>query len=285
MELKQLRYFLEISESGNMSAAAEKLHVSQPALSLAIKKLEEEFGVQLFNRTKNSISLNDKGKIVQKYAKNIISQTEKLKSEFISKGEAIISLGFCDPGPMRYAVPLFQKLYPKVKVTSKLFPAADENLLLNKEVDALISLNKSINSNIETLSFLQEELMLSVPQNHRLAKQKSVCLHNEKDLNLAYYCGEGAYIRKLEPFINWLQGNFNFQKFDDYFLFRQALLSAKDLVTFTTKLVKNYRNDGENRVIIPLKDAGIKATYNLLYLSKNNKKLINFIEFAENIKS
>ena len=65
MELKQLRYFLVISECENMSEAAEKLHISQPALSLAVKKLEEELEVSLFKRTKNSIALNDNGKLTK----------------------------------------------------------------------------------------------------------------------------------------------------------------------------------------------------------------------------
>ena len=48
MEIKQLKYFLEIAQAGSFSRAAEKLSVSQPALSVAMKKLEEELGVQLF---------------------------------------------------------------------------------------------------------------------------------------------------------------------------------------------------------------------------------------------
>lgn len=284
MELKQLRYFLVISECGNISAAAEKLHISQPALSLAVKKLEEELEVSLFKRTKNSIALNDNGKLVQKYAKQILLQTDKLKSEFLHSKNSLLSFGFCDPGPMRYAVPLFQKQYPHISVTSQLFPDDNENILLNQDIDAMISLNETESPDIVSEPFLQEELMLSVPARHRLAKQKSVCLHHEANLDLAYYCGEGAYIRRLEPFMNWLQSKFNFQKFDDYFLFRQTL-EAQNLVTFTTKLVQNYRHDGENRVIIPLEDDGIKATYNLLYLRKNQKKLADFISFAKKLQA
>lgn len=61
MEIRVLRYFLEIAREGSMTAAAEVLHVSQPALSKHMKELEEELGKKLFRRGSRSVSLTDRG--------------------------------------------------------------------------------------------------------------------------------------------------------------------------------------------------------------------------------
>ena len=59
MEIRVLRYFLEIAREGNMSRAAERLHVTQPTLSKQMKDLEQELGKKLFKRGSTSVSLTD----------------------------------------------------------------------------------------------------------------------------------------------------------------------------------------------------------------------------------
>ena len=66
MEIRVLRYFLEIARTGNMSRAAETLHVTQPTLSKQIKDLEQELGKKLFRRGSSSVSLTDEGMLLRK---------------------------------------------------------------------------------------------------------------------------------------------------------------------------------------------------------------------------
>ena len=65
MEVRVLRYFLEIVRAGNMSRAAETLHVSQPTLSKQIKELEGELGKKLFHRGSTSLTLTEEGMLLQ----------------------------------------------------------------------------------------------------------------------------------------------------------------------------------------------------------------------------
>ncbi len=73
MTLKQLEYFLAIAEAGHITAATKNLNISQPPLSLQLKALEDEFGVQLFERDKRNLTITHEGLILQERAKEIIS--------------------------------------------------------------------------------------------------------------------------------------------------------------------------------------------------------------------
>ena len=66
MELLQFRYFMTAAKYENMTKAAEELHIAQPALSQSIKRLETELGVELFDRSRHRIALNEHGRLLEK---------------------------------------------------------------------------------------------------------------------------------------------------------------------------------------------------------------------------
>ena len=82
MEIRVLRYFLEIAREGSMTAAAEVLHVSQSALSRQMKELEEELGKKLFRRGSRSVSLTDEGVLLRRRAEDILDMVDKTAEEF-----------------------------------------------------------------------------------------------------------------------------------------------------------------------------------------------------------
>lgn len=81
MDLRQLVYFLAIADEGNITRAAEKLHIAQPPLSQQLKLLEEEFGVVLIERNTRKIQITDAGRLLQNRAKQILELTEKTVKE------------------------------------------------------------------------------------------------------------------------------------------------------------------------------------------------------------
>ena len=83
MEIRVLRYFLEIARAGNMSRAAEALHVSQPTLSKQMKNLEQELGKKLFSRGSTGLSLTDEGMLLRKRAEDILEMVDKTAEEFM----------------------------------------------------------------------------------------------------------------------------------------------------------------------------------------------------------
>lgn len=285
MELNQLLQFKMIAECKTMREAAEKLHISQPALSFSLKKLEEELGVQLFSRFKNRIILNNAGKLALRHADVVLDQAEEMKKAFQQYMQTIngcLALGFCDAGPMRLCVPLLQKACPNLSLSAEIIDDENKALydLLSEKYDAVISLEKLKNSDVVSIPFAKEMLMLSVAKNDPLCQKTSICLHDYVDREISAYRIYGAFERKINDFLNWIETLASVTVYTDYFVFRQ-MLEHKKVLTFTTRLVQLYRNDGE-RVIIPLEEEGITALYWLSYNKKEQKKLEPFLEWHQN---
>ncbi len=118
MEIRVLRYFLEIARTGNMSRAAEALHVSQPTLSKQIKELELELGRKLFRRGSAGLSLTDEGMLLRKRAEDILDMVDKTADEFqalddITGGE--VHIGCAESYQIKYlaqTIQEFKKKYP-----------------------------------------------------------------------------------------------------------------------------------------------------------------------------
>ena len=121
MEIRVLRYFLEIAREGNMTRAAETLHVTQPTLSKQMKELEAVLGKKLFRRGSTSVSLTDEGMLLRKRAEDILDMVDKTMDEFkelgdLTGGEVII--GCAESYYIRYLARIikdFQKKYPGLR--------------------------------------------------------------------------------------------------------------------------------------------------------------------------
>ncbi|MFC2662072.1 MAG: LysR family transcriptional regulator [Eubacterium sp.] len=123
MEIRTLRYFLAIAREENMSRAAEYLHVSQPALSKQLKKLEEELGKKLFIRHSFSITLTDEGVLLRKRAEDLVSMADKIEQEFLTLDDVTggdIYFGLAESYQIRYLareIKRFKKVIPTCTIT------------------------------------------------------------------------------------------------------------------------------------------------------------------------
>ncbi len=87
MEIRVLRYFLEIAREGNITRASKRLHVTQPTLSRQMKDLEKELGKKLFKRGSSSVSLTDEGMLLRKRAEDLLAMADKIENEFKNMNE------------------------------------------------------------------------------------------------------------------------------------------------------------------------------------------------------
>ena len=82
MTLQQLRYLMAVAQQGSFNAAAARLFVSQSTLSISIKELEEELGIQIFLRSNRGLKLTNDGTELLGYARQVIEQAELLENRY-----------------------------------------------------------------------------------------------------------------------------------------------------------------------------------------------------------
>lgn len=100
MELYLLEQLIAFSRQGTLSGAAEKLHISQPALSQSMKKLEESLGVSLFERSKNKIALNENGIMAVQLGEKLLEQSREMEERLrlFDRSRRTLSVGGLRPG-------------------------------------------------------------------------------------------------------------------------------------------------------------------------------------------
>lgn len=85
MTLQQLKYIVAVAETGNITEAAKRLFISQPSLTNAIRELEKEMQITIFNRTNKGVSVSNEGDIFLSYARQVLEQTNLLEEKFLNK--------------------------------------------------------------------------------------------------------------------------------------------------------------------------------------------------------
>lgn len=172
----QLLYYLIVfSETGSLLKASELLHISQPSLSKAMQKLERELDLAVFDRTGNKITLNDDGKEILYYAKDIMMMINKLeaKAKDLKEKTQSINIGLTAPGPMFKFPSLFAPggMNKKISVSTEGEKDLLKNLLNN--VYDIIFINNSIHAdNLICKKIMTEHLYVSVPKTHFLYQYK-----------------------------------------------------------------------------------------------------------------
>lgn len=120
VELRTLRYFLAVADQGNITKAAESLYVTQPALSRQLKLLENELGVQLYERGSHHITLTESGLLLRKYAKEMVELSDAIPSALKASDHEIVGTISIGAGEGSASVDLaqaaarVQELYPKI---------------------------------------------------------------------------------------------------------------------------------------------------------------------------
>src|SRR5256885_186761 len=139
MELRQLRYFLVLAEELHFSRAAQRLSISQPPLSVAIRQLEEELGAQLFERTSKEVRLTAAGKHLRVQAQDIMEQAQRVRQDMRAIADGVqgrIRLGFVGSAIYRglpEALESFRARHPLVRIDMLELNSAEQIAGLQQE--------------------------------------------------------------------------------------------------------------------------------------------------------
>jgi LysR family hydrogen peroxide-inducible transcriptional activator len=185
VELSQLRYFLTIAARGNFTRAALELGVSQPALSRAIAKLEEELGQPVFERKPRSVDLTDAGRLLRTRAQEVLTIVENTKAEIKDDGQsgtiriaAIPTIApYFLPGVLREFARAFPRATVQVieDVTGRTLKRCDEG-----DVDLAIVALPITTKYLELEELFEEELLLVLPPRHPLGRKRRITINDLK---------------------------------------------------------------------------------------------------------
>lgn len=273
-ELYQLEQLLAFAECGTLSGAAERLHLSQPALSRSMQRLEAELQVSLFDRQKNKIEFNENGRMAAEYARQVMEKCQDmiLRVQAFDRSQRTILIGSCAPAPIWEIVPILTNLYAERTISSEL--RENDVLLqgLRDDVYQLIILPFSIEENgISCVKYGEEHLYFSLPPAHPLSGSAGLFM---KDLN-----GETMLLRNHLGFWRELTD----RKMPDTRFLEQEDVAFEELVrssalpSFATDVVLRRAGNPTNRVNIPILDKEANVTYYCLYKPHGRNDLSAFI--------
>lgn len=191
MELRQLRYFVAVAEEGNISRAAKKIFLTQPALSRQIKALEEEFGHCLLERQAHSIRLTAAGEILLREARELLTHADALLERVRTTGSGLrLRVGYAPSfaaGILATAVNNFTQVHENAQV--ELLDLSTKEMLSGLE-DGKLDIALTIRREDETRGLLWTPVLktavsLAVGRRHALAGEKRVAV---ADLGREKFC-------------------------------------------------------------------------------------------------
>ncbi|MDO5406798.1 MAG: LysR family transcriptional regulator [Eubacteriales bacterium] len=210
MNLTHLKYFVVLAHTHHYTRAAEQLYITQPSLSHAIARLEEELGVPLFEKTGKNTELTAFGQqflsCAESALKTLDDGTEMLQRG--ARGEGLIRLGFIRPLGVQFIPRLaeqFLKANPdreihftfQTEVTQKLIEE-----LTSHHYDLVFSSRPQIESGLTSVPVRREKMVLIVPRQHPLAMYDSVDLEATLPYPYVYFAESSGLRYEVEKLFN-----------------------------------------------------------------------------------
>ena len=271
IEIYLLEQFVAFAKYGTLLRAAEELHISQPALSRSMKKIEEQLGVQIFHRQNSKVSLNETGRLAADYAARVL-QADREMIEMVTvfdRSQRTISIGSCAPFPLQEIIPVLQDNMIGMAITSEIIDE-DERLVtgLKNRIYQLVILNeKAEHDDIFCQRYIDEKLYVTLPQSHPLAERASVSFDDLKDTRILVSAGVGFWMNVCRK--NMPEDNLLIQKNHDAM---GELIEASSLPFFNSDCMMERGYMPPDRIAVPIIDSEAKATYYIACLSEDKRK-------------
>lgn len=296
MKLSELKYIVAVAKEKHFRKAAERCYVSQPTLSVAIKKLEEELGVTLFERGKQDVLVTSVGKQIITLAEEVLEKTENIKQVSkeaqgdLSTELRIGAIYTIAPYLLPKLIPAFQKLAPDVPIiVEENYTHVLADKLQAGELDIVILSLPFEEPNIETLPIYEENFIAAIPNRHGLAKNEDSLdlkkLNNETVLLL----GAGHCFRDqvVEAFPNLTNMNYQSNRIQKTFA-GSSLETIKYMVSSGAGLsifpiTSLSKHDSELFTIKPLVDPVPSRTVALAWRKTfSRQKILSLFKHAIN---
>lgn len=257
-DLEQLTAF---ARCGTLSAAAEELHISQPTITRTMQRLEDDFGAPLFVRSKNSIELNETGKMAVEYARKLIFEAEnavRSVQEF-DKNLRSVNVASCAPAPLWSLLPELSARFPKNTVTSQLMDIPEIIAAVSAgRQDIGILPFECHDKGLADMVYIKEDLAVCVPPESPLAELEEVSFAELNGFNCLLRDQLGFWMEMCQR--KMPASRFLIQTDASEFY---ELVKASTLLCFTTKLA-NPAGTIYDRKTVPISDSEAHITYHLI---------------------
>lgn len=201
MTLTELRYIVTLAQEHHFGRAADRCHVSQPTLSIAVKKLEEELATSIFERSKTRVYPTPLGEQIVAQAQKVLEQAAAIK-DIASAGKdqltsplsvgAIFTIG---PYLLPTVIPELQKLAPKMPLyIEESFTATLRRRIRQGELDAIIVALPFTEADVVTQPLYEEDFVVVMDRNHPLTQRQAIEPDELRGHNLLLL-GEGHCFR------------------------------------------------------------------------------------------
>jgi DNA-binding transcriptional LysR family regulator len=198
MELRHLRYFVGVAEDLHFGRAAARLGISQPPLSQQIRALEDELGVQLFERSSRKVMLTSAGTLFLREARETLAQAERAATivRRAARGEiGELAIGFNASAPfvpsIARAIYDFRRAYPDVHLTLSELPETPLRAALSEksiEIGFMRAFRPpAVSEGLVARLLLREGLVVAMRPDHPLAKQSKVSIHDLHRQPMIFY--------------------------------------------------------------------------------------------------
>jgi LysR family hydrogen peroxide-inducible transcriptional activator len=189
MEMHEVRYFLAACETLNFHRAADRCHVTQPALTRAIQKLEAELGSQLFSRNKGAVHLTEFGRMMRPHLQDVLGRTDHARNMargFLKLEGAPLTLGvMCTIGPVLFVgfLNAFREKHPGIEITVvEGVPARLSELLLKGSLDvALMAQPEAFDERLKVVPVYTERFGLAFPAGHPFEQRNTLHVTDVRD--------------------------------------------------------------------------------------------------------
>src|SRR5215469_18656293 len=205
MELRQLRYLVALADEQHFTRAAAREHIAQPALSQQIRRLEQEVGLPLVERTTRRVTITEAGRTLVARARRILSEVDAANAEMqalvgVRSGHVMVgTMHTMGPVDVSLALALFHQRHPGVELTVREQSSEELAEMLRDDVLdlAFLSVTERIESHgLGLHQLVSEELVVVLPEDHPLAgraKIRMAALEHEHFISYR----EGARLREL----------------------------------------------------------------------------------------
>lgn len=278
MDLEQLRQLVAVGQTGTMSAAAKATNITQPSLSRSMRRLETELGYELFDRTRNSASLNEAGKVAFEHARDVLAAEQRMRDALdeLARKSRTLRVAAAAPAPVWNLTARIIERFPDAVLETELLPEPEiERRLFNHMADLAVTRKPLALPNLSCIPLMAENLFLHAPIGHPLASREKVSFADMANETFLVFEQIGFWDGVYRAAIPGVQAIV--QRDREVFM---QLVRSSNLLCFTTDAPQNA-GEVPGRVRVPISDASAHATFYIVTLKEAPERVCEIADWMK----